>query len=225
MCTASRFHFCLPAIALFAAAMTAPCVAQENHSTAPDAAERVSPAPRSGDDGPAVTGKDVNSPTGKSSEANGIDTRITVTPRHSGEARDKAGHAEAVKTVSPRNLLTRPRPAAAGPAMRNAIGVTVIRHDGFGESGSRSTFPHSPVSAPNTKALTNGGQTAHFNLPMERSLQNAHAGSQPIAPMHGGISGTSLAHGAAAPAAIGGPVTSFGGISGTSFRPKHSAQP
>jgi hypothetical protein len=202
---------------LFGFAIILPCFAEENHSTAPGAAtERGTTPPRSADDGSAGTGKDAGSPAAKGDEANGVDTRVTVLPRH---PRDKMSDVKAVTTATPRNLLERrPRaPAAVETVHRNAIGMTVIRHEG----PNQHLGAHNDVQGVTRPPVPDAGHFANTERLGDRTTSNASTIAKSIAPNRGMINGTRQARPGSSLSAIGGPAGTVAGISGTTIRPKH----
>lgn len=229
-----RIACCVLAIAVFGAVTVAPCFAQKSGAAAPapdTAAEQGNSPARSSQDAPGATGTENNSSVPNGGENNAIDTRVTVSPHRHGDARDKAGKMLTAKTVAPRNLLAR-QPIAHGvsePPIRNAIGATMVRPEGFGqrigERGNFSTVTPNPALGANTNGISKTGPIANFGRPIGRPTQNANPIVKSIVPTHGGINGTDLTRHASSPARIGGRTISAGGISGTSIRPKHSAGP
>jgi hypothetical protein len=229
----SRFGLYLLVIALFGVATIVRCFAQEGRSVATDAsAERGSSPPRSGDDASGtVSTRDGQSTPRAGGEVDGIDTRITVLPRRPGDGRDKAGDVKVVKPVAPRNLLARrtPAPGASEPAVRNAIGVSVVRHEGLGQPvtgrGAPSTIARNPAVGANGIVESPASHFANAERRVDRAPQTANPIVKSIAPNHGGIDGTGLTRRGSVPSGIGGPATFVAGINGTSIRPKHSARP
>jgi hypothetical protein len=203
-----RFGSSVLTIALLAAMAIVPCVAQDNHS---GAAETTTAGDHKGDVGNADaqsshaenasgdTEKDSRAAASKSTGTDAIDARIAPPPSHGGH--DRAAHVRPINVPSPRNVLTRRTPVigAPTPAIRNTIGVTVH---------------------PGVTAITTPGAVTP-----PKFRRAASASVKPVMMSNGALNGTGLAHHASAPAVIGGPAPAVGGISGTSFRPKHTARP
>lgn len=199
-----RFSLSLSTIAVLAAvAIVVPCAAQDSHSGSPEAAGDKKPAGDTHSSPPAkkVSGeaeKESRAPAAESAEP--VDARIAPSPSHGGH--DHATHVRPIGVASPRNLLTRQRPAVAVPmpTTRNTIGVA-LQHRNTG------------VAPPGSVAPLNFGR------------RTGSAAVKPVAVNNGALNGTGLARHASAPAAIGGPAPAAGGISGSSIRPKHTTRP
>jgi len=126
------------------------------------------------------------------------------------------------KPIAPRNLL-RPRTSVAVPAERiqpNAIGVVPGRPGR--ESETRGTMP--AVRFPAVGGTSGAGFAKKPGGGLESSRQ-PQLHTTPTVPTvvlsRPAISGTGVARRGYAPAAIGGPAKTAGGISGTAFRAKH----
>ncbi|HUZ33587.1 MAG TPA: hypothetical protein VMV19_16015 [Xanthobacteraceae bacterium] len=202
-----RFGSSVLTIALLAAMAVVPCVAQDNHS---GAAGATTAGDHKGDSGTADpqsshaenasgdTEKNSRAAVSKSTGTDAIDAWIAPPASHSGH--DRAAHVRPINVPSPRNVLTRRTPVigAPTPAIRNTIGVTVH---------------------PGVTAITTPGAVTP-----PKFRRAASASVKPVM-SNGALNGTGLAHHASAPAVIGGPAPAVGGISGSSFRPKHTARP
>jgi hypothetical protein len=114
----------------------------------------------------------------------------------------RSEHVRPFNVHSPRNVLMRRTPVirAPTPAIRNTIGVAIH---------------------PGVTGITTPGGVA----PPKFGQPPGSASVKPVTINTGALNGTGLAHHALAPAAIGGPAPAVGGISGSSFRPKHTARP
>jgi hypothetical protein len=204
-------QFGLPvlAIALLAAAAAVPCVAQDSHpapevSTAAGDQKGVAGDAHSqslrAQDASGKTEQDSRAVTSKSTSSarDAIDARIAP-PSH-GE-RNRAAHVRPINVPSPRNVLTRRTPGigAPMPAIHNTVGV-IGQHSVAG------------VTTPGALMLPKFGQRA------------GRASVKPIKINNGALNGTGFSQHASA-AAVGGPAPAVGGISGSSFRPKHAARP
>lgn len=188
-----RFGLPLPTIGFFAVVMLVPCGAQENRSGASAATtEHASAQPTEGN-APGATHEESGASVPRSLDMDATDARIAPPSR---AAHERAGHVRPIGVSSPRNLLARPHPVfgAATPTLRNSIGVA-IPHASVGIA------PHGSVMPPNF------GRRAPSTVVKRVSINN------------GALSGTGLAR--HAPAAIGGPAATGGGINGSSLRPKH----
>jgi hypothetical protein len=207
-----RFGSSVLTVALLAAVAAAPCVAQDNHPS-PEASTAVgdyqgvagdahSQPPRAENasgvtekDGPAAASKSTNTVNG----TDAVDARIAPPP--SGGERIQPAQVRPINVPSPRNVLRRAQVIGVQmPAIRNTVGVT-------GHHGVTGITTPGPVTPPKF------GQRA------------ASANVKPITINNGALSGTGLARHTSAPASIGGPAPAVGGISGSSFRPKHTTRP
>lgn len=206
----ARFGSSVLSVVLLAAVATVPCVAQDNHS-APAAStvagdhqevagDAHSQSPRA-ENASGETEKDGPAAASKVTNiVNGTDAARIAPPLSHGE-RIQPVYVRPIDVRSPRNVLRRAQVIGAPtPAIRNTVGVT-------GHHGVTGITTPGPVTPPKF------GQRA------------VSASVKPITINNGALSGTGLAHHASAPASIGGPAPAVGGISGSSFRPKHTTRP
>jgi hypothetical protein len=215
---------------------TSPALFGEDAAGSASKSESQSPLQANGDNARTPTGegisegthavtKNVNPPVANGGDADGIDTRITVLPRRLGSGRDKVGSATVVKSIAPRNLLARPMaaPGASEPAVRNAIGVSVVRREGLEQHIGEhvSSIAHGAASGAMGVAGTATSRFAKAEGPIERPTPNANLFVKPAALNRGAINGTSLIRPGSAPSGIGGPAKAIAGINGTAIRPKH----
>jgi hypothetical protein len=193
-----RFGPALLTTVLLAAGTAVPCVAQENHSAASEAAAEHGASQPQADGVSRATHEESGAPASKNADTDAIDARVAP-PSHA--RHDRAAHVRPVGVPSPRNLLARPQPVfgASTPTIRNTIGVAVQQGGGIA--------PHGSV------------------LPLNFGRRAPSAAVKPIATNNGALNGTGLAHHNLAPAAIGGAAPVVGGINGSSIRPKHAARP
>ena len=178
-------------------------------------------------DGSHVVPKGVKSLDAHASDAEAIDTHITVQSRRPQNTPGKARDAKSNFRISvPGNIHARrlPAPGAVNPNARNAIGLPVTRHEGIQE---RSSEPlGAPVQSPahEPPGIAAGGAGNLKTDGLERSTI-ARSNPSPIvsAPFaqRGTINGRGLIRPSSAPSGLGGPAKVVAGINGTSARPKH----
>lgn len=193
------------------------------------------------DDGKAVhhSGDDANGPAEKhdvnaadSADKNpaAIDSRIALPPwRHAhGHARrtgdPKTGGVWPMITAGTPHHRTNVVRRPAQPAVRNAIGVQVVRPEGLERHQDRGSFVAAHAAVTTTDGTTGGTSGAtHIDGAAwyPPSLPHPNPVVRSTAMSRGSISGTWLAHRGPIPASLGGPNSAFGGISGTMIRPKH----
>ena len=198
------------AIALFGALTWRPGLAEEANSAAGAAAPAVENA------GPAPGAKDRDA----------IDTRIAVVPHRPDAKRTGLGTASAVRSVSPRNLLSRRvlPPGTSEPGARNALGIPVVGVEGSGQHSGTHGFAvvHSPALGP--IGIVGGTSDAPSKPPIF-SVRPLHLQPSVIASpttlSRGSINGTGFTHRGVGPSGIGGPAKTVAGINGSAIRPAH----
>jgi hypothetical protein len=224
-----KIGFGLLAVALFGASIIDTCLAEETGSEG--SAERSGSPARSGDSGageaakPNAGVKAGNSTVPNSGNLDGIDTRITVIPRRSGNGPEKPGNAKVIK-IAPRNLLARPNLAPpAPPVVRNAIGLSVGHVGGFeqrlGEHHDLLIVPHASPATIGSAAGASGRLVVKGASPFQRTPPAANQIIKPALANRGTINGTSLTRPGAASASIGGPAKTAAELNGTAIRSKH----
>lgn len=158
----------------------------------------------------------------------GIDTRISVQPSRPKVGQDEIGKGNKIGLYSLGNLHPRPlsKGATSDRPLRDAIGVPVVPH-GRDEQHDGEHFDFRPAPIPGTglPGVTRGASDNVFapkgrldHPAIVRPNTNQIGASSAF--NRGSINGTRLLRPGSAPAGIGGPAKTGGGISGTSIRPK-----
>jgi hypothetical protein len=132
-----------------------------------------------------------------------------------------------VGTSAGKKSTARHRPEAGmrGPVARDSIGRAVVRPEITPAVGAERVVP--PSRLPATAVIPGPNKPNQPGLPKSLAIA-PHISAQPLHPVgsastaNGGrIGGTGMIRQRLAPAAIGGPTKTSGGIDGTTFRPKH----
>jgi hypothetical protein len=176
-------------------------------------------------------GKDVNSAAPAGGNANDIDTRISVQPRHPGARPVKSGTKNTIATPSLQNMHrpTFSAPRASRPLLRNAVGVRVTPRESaeHGLARPNSVGPSRGISSgPSIGAARNSpaGTTVVPGTIGSRITNFDHRvpGTTVTAPAvnHGAINGTGVARRNLGPSQVGGPKVSSTGINGTTIKPR-----
>ncbi|MGD0026471.1 MAG: hypothetical protein ABSC37_17925 [Xanthobacteraceae bacterium] len=175
-------------------------------------------------EGAGAGAKDVDSIESRARDLNEIDTWITMHSRRPGSRLDKAREVKPIlKIGSLGNLHVRraPAPGASNFVARNAIGLSVARHEVIqGPNGERFNF-RPPAQSPAAAASGTGSFAA-----ANRGLGGTRIVGQNSSPTvtalsRGRIDGALLIRPGLAPSGVGGPAKVVAGINGTTFRPKH----
>jgi len=203
-----RIGACLLAIALFGAgASMRPGFAEDSGAGASDAK-----AP-----------EHVAAPAAETPPPDAVDSSIAAPPRRAGAKPGRDANAK-IESPMPANLHRKTFSPArpAGQTVRNAVGVTMQKHDSAEQHGGvnagRIAVPHGPaVAKTGITESPNGGSAG----PIERAPVIVRPIVAPPTASHSPINGTGLVHRSASSSGIGGPSAPAAGINGTTIRPKH----
>jgi hypothetical protein len=201
-----RIGACLLAIALFGAgASMRPGFAEDSGAGAPDAK-----AP-----------EHVAAPAAETPPPDAVDSSIAAPPRRAGAKPSRDANVK-IESPMPANLHRKTFSPArpAGQTVRNAVGVTLQKHDSAerhnGANPDRAAVRPGPAIAKTgvTERSTPGGSVERVPVIIKPIVA-------PPAASHGPINGTTMVHQSASSARIGGPSPVGVGINGTTIRPKH----
>jgi hypothetical protein len=236
-----KVGFKLAAIALLGALLIRPGFAEEagstehgdrKSSTSGESSGARSPGGEDRGGGatkPDAPGKDVNTAAPAAGNANDIDTRISVQPRHLGARPDKGGAKNTIAPPLLRNSRTFLAPRAPRPLLRNAVGVRVTPRDNAERGFVRPNFvgPSRGLSSGSSVNAARNSPAGTTVLPgtigsRVTSFDRRAPGTIPIAtaPNRGAINGTGVTRRNLGPSQIGGPKVSSTGINGTAIKPR-----
>ncbi len=158
--------------------------------------------------------------------ADDIDTRISVQPRHTGNKPGKAGEAKVKFNLSGvknphRRVFSASR--ANKQAVRNAVSVPISQHEMLDRPGSEHPFtaPTQHLPAATIGAI---GNTTIGVVKTESGLAHHMIVPPSASPtiLNRNLNGTSASHRGVTSAGIGGPArTATTGLNGTTIRPPH----